>query len=99
MTVPCGAATAIAQLVNFAGEGLPFLGQRWSSGGAPWHVGRQRATRDTRQFSCCNTVVSEDAGHVIAVLISYLLPDRPAPSVYYELTPMFVRIQQLENSG
>ncbi|MCO6442066.1 MAG: GNAT family N-acetyltransferase [Nitrococcus mobilis] len=92
-------AEAMAELVNFAGEGLPLY--LWTKMAepeqSPWDVGRWRARRDSGAFSYRNTVVREDDGRVVAALIGYPLADEPDRSVYDDLPPMFVPLQQLED--
>ncbi|MDJ0759521.1 MAG: GNAT family N-acetyltransferase [Woeseiaceae bacterium] len=92
-------ADAMAELVNFAGEGLPVY--LWSSmcedGQSVWDVGRERARRETGSFSYRNTIVRQDAGKVTAALIGYALPDHADPAVYDDMPAMFVPLQQLED--
>ena len=92
-------ALAMAELVNIAGEGLPFY--LWTamaeSGGSPWDVGQQRARRDSGSFSYRNTILRERGGDVVSALISYPLPDQPEPINYEELPEMFVPLQELED--
>jgi ribosomal protein S18 acetylase RimI-like enzyme len=92
-------ARALAELVNIAGEGLPYY--VWSGmtapGQDPWDVGRQRAARDSGSFSYRNAVVREAAGGVAAALIGYPLDDDPPPADYGTMPPMFVPLQQLED--
>lgn len=92
-------AATLAELVNFAGEGLPLYlwTQMAEPGESPWAVGARRARREEGGFSYRNTVVKEERGRVIAALIGYPLPDEPAPVDYDELPPMFVPLQQLED--
>ena len=92
-------AEAMAELVNFAGEGLPlYLWTRLAEPGqSPWEVGRQRAARESGSFSFRNTVVGEADGRAVAALIGYPLPDQPDPAVYDDLPPMFVPLQELED--
>jgi ribosomal protein S18 acetylase RimI-like enzyme len=93
-----GDAPALAELVNFAGEGLPlYLWTRMAEAGeSAWDVGRRRAMRETGSFSYRNATVAERGGRVIAGLISYPLPDRPE-AIDDEMPPMFVPLQELEN--
>lgn len=82
----------MAELVNFAGEGLPlYLWSRIAEPGqSPWDIGRQRAARESGGFSFRNTVVRKADGRAAAALIGYPLPDQPDLSVYDDLPPMFV---------
>ena len=92
-------ASAMAELVNFAGEGMPlYLWSRMTEPGeSPWAVGARRAMREEGGFSYRNAVVREDEGRVVAALIGYPLPDEPVPVDYDELPAMFVPLQQLED--
>jgi ribosomal protein S18 acetylase RimI-like enzyme len=91
-------AAALAQLVNMAGEGLPFY--LWSkmtqAGEDPWSVGASRARREEGSFSYRNAAVVESAGLVAACLIGYPLPDEPE-AIDANMPAMFVPMQQLEN--
>lgn len=92
-------ADALAELIDFAGEGLPlYLWERMAEPGeTPWDVGRRRARREEGSFSYRNTVVAEADSEVVACLIGYPLPERPAPIDYGEMPAMFVPLQELEN--
>ncbi|HEX6142046.1 MAG TPA: GNAT family N-acetyltransferase [Geminicoccaceae bacterium] len=94
-----GDAAALAELINFAGEGLPlFLWERMIEGGeSAWEVGRRRARREEGSFSYRNAVVAEVAGRVVGCLIGYPLPERPEPIDRERMPPMFVPLQELEN--
>jgi hypothetical protein len=72
-------ATALAQLVNCAGEGLPLYlwGNMAEPGESAWEVGRRRAQREAGSFSYRNAVVVEADGRVVAALVGYPLPDAP----------------------
>ena len=92
-------APALAELINFAGEGLPFY--LWTNmaepGESAWEVGRRRALREVGSFSYRNAVVVEAGGHTLASLVGYALPDVPEPIDYDQMPPMFVPLQELEN--
>lgn len=92
-------AHAMAELVNFAGEGLPlYLWSRMAGAGeSAWDVGRARARREAGGFSYRNTIVREVDGRVAACLIGYPLADSPEPVDYAELPAMFVPLQELED--
>lgn len=92
-------AFAMAELVNFAGEGMPvYLWERMAGDGeTAWDVGRQRARRESGGFSYRNTVLLEDNDCVVAALIGYPLADTPDPVDYDELPAMFVPLQALED--
>ena len=92
-------AAAMADLVNFAGDGLPVYlwGKMAEPGQDAWAVGRHRAQRESGGFSYRNTVVVEENVKVVACLIGYPLPDEPEPIDYATMPPMFVALQELEN--
>ena len=92
-------APALAELINFAGEGLPLYlwGKMAEPGESAWDVGRRRARREAGGFSYRNAVVVEVDGRVIASLVGYPLPDEPAPIDYASMPAMFVPMQELEN--
>lgn len=92
-------AFAMAQLVNMAGEGLPFY--LWTTmateGQSPWIVGQERAKRQSGTFSYRNTIVREERGQVVAALVGYSLVHDPEPSDCSDMPPMFVPLQELED--
>lgn len=92
-------ALPMAELVNMAGEGLPYY--LWSgmasAGQSAWDVGQERARRQSGGFSYRNTILREEAGRVVASLVGYALDDDPEPTDYADLPPMFVPLQQLED--
>lgn len=90
---------ALAELINFAGEGLPLYlwGNMAEPGENAWEVGRRRARREEGSFSYRNAVVLEADGAVAACLIGYPLPERPEPIDYDTMPAMFVPLQELEN--
>jgi ribosomal protein S18 acetylase RimI-like enzyme len=92
-------APALAELVNFAGEGLPlYLWDRLKQPGqTAWDVGLERARRDKSGFSYRNAVVAEIDGKCAAGLIGYPQPEHPEPIDYAAMPPIFVPLQELEN--
>jgi ribosomal protein S18 acetylase RimI-like enzyme len=92
-------AEALAELINFAGEGLPvYLWEKMAEPGETvWDVGRRRARRREGGFSYRNAIVSETEGAVAATLVGYALPEQAASIDYDELPAMFVPLQELEN--
>ena len=70
-------ASALAVLVDIAGEGMPAY--MWSTLAAPGQslleLGRERAQRDSGGFSWRNAVVAEIGGEVAACLVGYRLDD------------------------
>jgi ribosomal protein S18 acetylase RimI-like enzyme len=91
-------ADVLAELVNFAGEGLPlYLWSKMAKDGEdPWAVGRARARRGDGSFSYCNAAVIDRDGAAVACLIGYPLADEPEP-IGADMPAMFVPLQQLEN--
>jgi ribosomal protein S18 acetylase RimI-like enzyme len=92
-------AAALAELANFAGEGLPlYVWNRLKQPGeTAWEHGRSRAERETGSFSYRNAVVAEVGGKCAACLIGYPQPDQPELIDYDTMPPMFVPLQELEN--
>ncbi len=74
-------ADVLAELVNYAGEGLPMV--VWSGmaapGQDPLEVGRARARRETGAFSFRNAIMADWDGRAAGALIDYRLPDTPEP--------------------
>jgi ribosomal protein S18 acetylase RimI-like enzyme len=92
-------AAALAELVNIAGEGLPFY--LWTkmakNGEDPWSIGIARARRKEGSFSYRNATVIDEDRHVVACLIGYPLSEEPAAIDETKMPAMFVPLQQLEN--
>src|SRR5262245_40852986 len=92
-------ADALAGLVNFAGEGLPFY--LWTKmakdGEDPWSVGRARASREEGSFSYRNATVIEQDRAIAACLIGYPIVNDPEAVDEAKMPAMFVPLQQLEN--
>jgi ribosomal protein S18 acetylase RimI-like enzyme len=91
-------APILAELVNFAGEGLPLYlwGKMATAGETAWEVGRRRAAREEGSFSYRNAVMIEHDGRCAGCLIGYEIPDQPGP-IAADLPAMFVPMQELEN--
>jgi RimJ/RimL family protein N-acetyltransferase len=91
-------APHLAELVNTAGEGMPYY--LWSKmarpGEDPWQVGRERARREQASFSYRNALIAEAEDRVVGTLIGYPLPDAPEP-IGPAMPAMFVPLQELEN--
>ncbi len=70
----------LAQLVEFAGEGLPLClwTQLAGPAGNPWDVGRKRVGSDTPGYSYRNALIAELAGKTAGALIGYPLGE-PEP--------------------
>jgi ribosomal protein S18 acetylase RimI-like enzyme len=91
-------APVLAELVNYAGEGLPHYlwGTLAESGEDAWDVGRRRAARDDGSFSYRNAAIIERDGNCAGCLIGYEIPDDPEP-IADDMPAMFVPLQELEN--
>jgi ribosomal protein S18 acetylase RimI-like enzyme len=91
-------APVLAELVNYAGEGLPlYLWTRLAAKGEdPWDVGRARAAREEGAFSYRNATVIEHGGECAGCLIGYEIPDEPKP-IPADMPAIFVPFQELEN--
>jgi GNAT superfamily N-acetyltransferase len=91
-------AAVLAELVNYAGEGLPlYLWEKMAvSGETAWDVGRMRAARNTGSFSYRNAAVIEHDGRCASALIGYAIAAKPEP-IPSDMPPMFVPLQELEN--
>jgi ribosomal protein S18 acetylase RimI-like enzyme len=91
-------ASALADLVHFASEGLALHIWTKAAGpaGDPWEIGRERARRATGSFSYRNAVVVDEGVRIAAGLIGYPLPDRPEP-IPEDMPAMFLPLQELEN--
>ena len=93
-------APVLAELVNYAGEGLPLYlwGKLAEPAETAWDVGRRRAARDEGSFSYRNATVIEHAGKPAGCLIGYVIPPHPEP-VAADTPAMFVPLQELENTA
>ncbi len=91
-------AEALAELIDFAGEGMPlYLWEKMTEPGeTAWDVGRRRAKREDSGFSYRNATILEIEGAAVACLIGYALPDRPE-AIDDDMPAMFVPLQELEN--
>jgi ribosomal protein S18 acetylase RimI-like enzyme len=70
-------ASALAVLVDIAGEGMPayMWGTLKASGQSVLEFGRERAARETGDFSWRNAVVAEIDGEIAASLVGFRLDD------------------------
>src|SRR5512144_388963 len=91
-------ANVLAELINYAGEGMPLY--LWSHmaepGEAAWDVGRRRAAREEGSFSYRNATIIEHDGQCAGCLIGYKIPDNPE-AIPSDMPAMFVPLQELEN--
>lgn len=88
-------AEALAELVNFAGEGMPehIWQQMAAPGEDPWELGRRRQAAKAADGQIY--VIDEGAG-AIAGLTGYPVPAAPQP-VPDDMPAMFRPLQELEN--
>lgn len=88
-------APALADLVNFAGEGLPlYLWTRMAAAGEdPWQIGHRRQAEKAAEGKIF--VVDEGQG-VMAALTGYVIPAVPEP-IPEDMPAMFRPLQELEN--
>ena len=92
-------AVALAELVNYAGEGMPeyLWGQMAGPGEAAWSIGRARAAREEGSFSYSNaTLIETRDGEVSGALIGYKIADE-VPPMPDNIPAMFRPLQELEN--
>lgn len=93
-----GDAPLLAELVNYAGEGMPLY--LWSKlageDESAWDVGCRRAARDEGSFSYRNATIVEQQGTPAGCLIGYSIPDVPDP-IPDDMPAMFRSLQELEN--
>ena len=92
-------AAVLAELVNYAGEGLPeyLWGQMAGPEEDAWSVGRARAAREEGSFSYLNATLIETADRDVAgALIGYKIAD-DVPPVPDDIPNMFRPMQELEN--
>jgi ribosomal protein S18 acetylase RimI-like enzyme len=93
-----GDAALLAELVNYAGEGLPLYLWAKLAGQdeTAWDVGRRRAAREDGSFSYRNATIIEGNGNAAGCLIGYEIPDTPEP-IPSDMPAMFIPLQELEN--
>jgi len=88
----------MAELVNFAGDGLPLYlwAMQAGDGQSPWDVGIDRARRGIGGFAREHTVVREIANAAAACLIGYPLGDSPQLDDKDEVSNMLRPLLELE---
>lgn len=86
---------ALADLVNFAGEGLPlYLWSKMAAPGEdPWEIGRRRQAQKAGEGKI---FVIEEGGRVAAALTGYAIPAVPDP-IPEDMPALFRPLQELEN--
>lgn len=90
-------APELAELVNFAGEGLPFY--IWEGlarqGQDPWEVGRRRQAEKAGKGQI---VVLDHGEGAVASLSGYAIGSEPFP-IGDDFPPLFRPLQELENQA
>lgn len=88
---------ALAQLVEFAGEGLPLSLWTQLAGpvGDPWEIGRKRLRSETSGYSYRNALIAELAGTAAGALISYPIHE-PEPIAKNE-SALLIPLHELMN--
>lgn len=86
---------ALAELINFAGEGIPFwLWKKMAKAGEdPWALG---ARRQAERAEAGQVVVIDEGGGVMAAMTGYPI-DAPEP-VTDDIPPMLQVLQEMENT-
>ncbi|MDX5350347.1 MAG: GNAT family N-acetyltransferase [Paracoccaceae bacterium] len=90
-------AAHLVRFINMAADDLPLHFWRRSVGpdGDPWALGRERAARETGNFSYRNAWLAEVDGQVAACLLGYPAEDEPGP-IDPDTPPIFVPLLELE---
>ena len=90
-------AAALAELVNFAGEGLPV--HLWTDlaedGQDPWEVGRMRQAEKAGEGQI---VVADYGQGAVASLTGYIIGSEPTP-IGPDFPSLFRPLQELENQA
>jgi ribosomal protein S18 acetylase RimI-like enzyme len=90
-------AAHLARFINMAADDLPLHFWRGSVGpeGDPWAYGRERAARDTGNFSYRNAWLAEVNGEVAACLLGYPAEGEPGP-IDPDMPAVLVPLLELE---
>lgn len=90
-------AEHLVRFINMAADDLPLHFWRKTVGpeGDPWGLGRERAARETGNFSYRNAWLAEVDGDVAACLLGYPAEDEPGP-IDPDTPPIFVPLLELE---
>ncbi len=90
-------ATHLVRFINMAADNLPlhFWKKTVGSGGDPWALGRERAARETGNFSYRNAWLAEVDGEVGACLLGYAAETDSSP-IDPDTPPIFVPLLELE---
>ncbi len=91
-------APLLAELVNYAGEGLSLYS--WNKVAGPeetgWDVGRRSAAREEGSISYRNATIIEHNGNAAGCLIGRGIGSSPT-AIPSDMPAMFVPLQELEN--
>lgn len=87
----------LVRFINMAADDLPlhFWRRSVGAGGDPWAFGRERAARETGNFSFRNAWLAELDGEVAACLLGYPADAEPGP-IDPDTPAIFVPLLQLE---
>lgn len=90
-------AAQLVRFINMAADDLPLLFWREAVGpdGDPWAYGRERAARETGNFSYRNAWLAEVDGEIAACLLGYPADSEPGP-IDPDTPPIFVPLLELE---
>ncbi|GAB1477637.1 hypothetical protein MASR2M74_01790 [Paracoccaceae bacterium] len=90
-------AEHLVRFINMAADDLPLHFWKKSVGpqGDPLAYGRERAARDTGNFSYCNAWLAEVDGAVAGCLLGYAADETPGP-IDPDTPPIFVPLLELE---
>lgn len=90
-------AEHLVRFINMAADDLPLHFWRKSVGpeGDPWAFGRERAARESGNFSYRNAWLAEVDGAVAACLLGYAAETEPGP-IDPDTPPIFVPLLELE---
>jgi ribosomal protein S18 acetylase RimI-like enzyme len=90
-------AEHLVRFINMAADDLPLHFWKRSVGpeGDPWAYGKERAARDTGNFSYRNAWLAEIDGEVAACLLGYPAEDTPGP-IDPDTPAIFVPLLELE---
>jgi ribosomal protein S18 acetylase RimI-like enzyme len=90
-------ARALAELVDYAGHGIPGYLWSWSAEEEqfPIEVGIERVLREEANFSYRNAVVADVDGRVAAALLAYRLPEHSDVNLD-ELPDLLRPLEELE---
>lgn len=90
-------AAHLVRFINMAADDLPLHFWRKTVGptGDPWALGKERAARETGNFSYRNAWLAEVEGQVAACLLGYAAEPEPEP-IDPDTPPIFVPLLELE---